>query len=87
MTRLKDLGTYCGMIKKQLITAHCPLPSKCCMWKHRIHGYCTYKDSFRYENISPNQYAKHVGLPPISEKSVNKLRSKVIFKIRKEFTT
>ncbi len=80
-------GTYCAVIEKQLITAACPLPSGCCMWKHRIHGYCTYDEDFATSSFTANEFAFHVGLPPIDEAMTGILKRVVIHKIRAEIST
>ena len=91
-------GTYCGVIERQLITASCPLPKGACMWKHRIHGGCTYdpeianlstdsNDVAKRTPLDPNEYAKRVGLPPISESVVNILRASLILRVKKEVST
>lgn len=57
------------------------------MWKHRLHNQCTYDEKFASTQPSPNDYARHVGLPPISEQAVNIIRSQIVSKIREELST
>jgi hypothetical protein len=80
-------GTYCVIIEKQLITASCPLAKNTCMWKHRIHGYCTYDEEFANSNFTANEFAFHVGLPPIDEPTVEILKRVIVHKIRVEIST
>lgn len=91
MIEIAEKGTYCVVIEKQLVTASCPLLRGTCMWKHRIHGGCTYDEKFGTYNektkgyeFTPNEFAIHVGLPPISEPLVNILKRVVIARIKKE---
>lgn len=82
-----ERGTYCAVIERQLITNSCPLPRGTCMWKHRIHGGCTYDEEFAASAADPNEYAKRVGLPPISSDTVNILRASLILRVKKEVST
>jgi hypothetical protein len=81
-----DRGTFCVVIKEQLAVSYCPLPSGVCMWKHRVHGMCTYSEEFSNTAFSPNEYALHVGLSPISGDIVNILKRTVVAKIKDELS-
>jgi hypothetical protein len=91
-----ERGTYCVVIESQLITASCPLKKGTCMWKHRIHGGCTYDEEFanpapdshgNTKYPDPNEYALRVGLPPISPELVNILRNALVTRVKEEVST
>lgn len=90
-----ERGTFCVVIEKQLITTSCPLPKGVCMWKHRIHGGCTYDAEFanpepengKQKYVDPNEYAKRVGLPPIPVDIVNILRQSLVMRVKEELST
>jgi hypothetical protein len=68
------------------VTASCPLPKGTCMWKHRIHGQCTYDEEFADSDFSANEFAKHVGLPPIDESVEQTIRQSLADAVRAEFS-
>ncbi len=81
------LGVYCGMIQKQLIVATCPLPQGTCLWKHRVTGLCTYnEETVNSGTLTPDTFARLVGLPLIPTIAVNKLRDTLASTIKKELT-
>lgn len=75
-----DFGTFCGVIGEQLVVSSCPLPKGTCMWKHRLHGLCM----FTADDLTPDEFAKRVGLPPLEAPVVNILRSTIQYKIKHE---
>lgn len=78
-----ERGTFCIVIHEQLVVASCPLPHGSCMWKHRVLGTCTYNEEFANSGFNANDYALHVGLPPVDQTVVNIVKRTVVANIRK----
>ncbi|QBQ74567.1 hypothetical protein BcepSauron_187 [Burkholderia phage BcepSauron] len=88
MEEKQEIGTYCAMIDKQLVTSVCPLPAGTgCMWKHRETGRCAYDPSFSDDTeLTMNDYALLVGLPTVSEELQPIVIRVVTERLKKEIT-
>ncbi|EMI5828584.1 MULTISPECIES: hypothetical protein [Bacilli] len=90
MEQEQESGTYCGIIEKQLITAICPLRAgRGCMWKHRESGRCMFGTRLADdvdEDMTMNEYATIVGLPPVDEALQPLMIRIVTERLRQEIT-
>jgi len=81
-----ERGTFCVVIQQQIAVANCPLPKNSCMWKHRVHGRCTYDENFASSKFSANTYASIVGLPLLDPSLEAVLKRSVVNQLQKELT-
>ncbi|QRE00087.1 hypothetical protein [Burkholderia phage BCSR5] len=74
-------GVFCGIIKRQLLVATCPLPKGSCVWKHRVTGQCKYTEA----DLTPVQYAELVGAKMPDHSELVQVRQIVFTEVKKEF--
>lgn len=77
-----ERGTYCKVIEKRLVVATCPLPHGTCMWKHHIHGLCTFSEQFANSEFTPAEFAARVGVSIPNSDEVNILRERIASAVR-----
>jgi hypothetical protein len=89
-----ERGTWCVVIDSQLMTTTCPLPKGGCMWKHSVHGHCTYDQEFAEALTDPKviknpvvEFANHVGLPLPDPEVVKIIKRSLISAVKKEVST
>jgi hypothetical protein len=75
---------FCVIIDKRIAGPKCPLPNGSCMWAHRQTSNCTYNEQFANSDLTVNEYAAHVGLPPADPEAVKIIKNSLADRIRRE---